>query len=139
MRPPCIARAEGTAETKDRFRVKSWGAELIGQETTLTVQTTLKGNVKDAKNVKGLHYRLPNGVLLKDGPLLVSFCNAPLDLKVTIKNEAFEASLGRPEYMLFLRVRPAGRFEPVSGQVDPALAVRELHEPEGFLSKLGRK
>ena len=52
---------------------------------------------------------------------------------------AFKAGIGRPEYMLFLRLRPDGRYEAVSGEVDPVLSIRELHSADGFFSDLGSK
>jgi hypothetical protein len=134
-----IARAEGTAETKDRFRPELWKVEFLGQETAFAVQSTLKGKLKEGQPIKVLHYRLPEGVRVQNGPLLVSFRKDPLNLQGTINDRTFKASLGRPEYLLFLRARPDGRFEPVSGQVDPALSIRELHKPDGFLSGLERK
>jgi hypothetical protein len=134
-----IARTEGTVETRDRFSPKLWNVEFVGQETRFTVQAVLKGKSNEGDKVKVLHYRLPEGVLVSNGPLLVSFRKDPLALKGTVNNEAFKAWLGAPEYLLFLRARPDGRFEPVSGQADPALSVREIHEPDQFLSKLGRE
>jgi hypothetical protein len=134
-----IARAERTTETKERLSPAGWKVEFIGQETVFTVQTILKGKVKDERKLQVLHYRLPDDVLIANGPLLVSFRTEPLVLKGVVNGRAFKTALGRPEYLLFLRVRPDGRFEPVSGQVDPALSVRELHEPDRFLSDLGGK
>ncbi len=116
-----------------------WKVKLIGQETTATVVAILKGNAKGEKKIKLLHYRLPEGVLTKNGPLLVTFRNESLSLRGTINGTAFKAALGRPEYMLFLRARADGRFEPVSGHIDPALSVREVHSPNRFWSDLGRK
>jgi hypothetical protein len=133
-----IAIAEGTADTKDRFKPELWKVEFIGQETTFSVRTILKGKVKGDK-INVLHYRLPEDALVKDGPLLVSFRAAPLPLKGTVNGRAFKAELGKPEYMVFLRRRPDGRFEPISGQVDSALSVRELHSPDSLLSELGHK
>jgi hypothetical protein len=134
-----IGTAESTADTKDRFKNKEWNVEFIGQETTLTVRTALKGDMKGKKKVQVLHYRLPNGVKVENGPLLVSFRKKPLSLKGTINGEAREVLLGRPDYLLFLRARPDGRFELISGQVDPALSVRELRSWESFLSELDGK
>jgi hypothetical protein len=133
-----IATAEGTTETKDRFHPREWEVDLIGQETAFKVRTALKGDLKGARKVKVLHYRFPRGVRIEDGPLLVSFRKDPLPLRGTINGTAFQTELGRPDYLLFLRARPDGRLELISGQVDPALAVRELHSPEGFLSRLGK-
>jgi hypothetical protein len=60
-------------------------------------------------------------------------------LQGTINGTTFKAGLGPPEYMLFLRLRKDGRYEPVSGEIDPALSIRELHPAEGFLSDLGKE
>jgi hypothetical protein len=134
-----IARVERATETKERLSPADWKVEFIGQETVFTVQTILKGKVKDGRKLPVLHYRLPDDVLIENGPLLVSFRAEPLVLKGVVNGKAFKTTVGSPEYMLFLRVRPDGRFEPVSGQIDPALSVRELNEPDEFLSDLGRK
>jgi hypothetical protein len=134
-----IARAESTTDTKDRFKPELWKVQFLGQDTVFAVQSTLKGKLKEGQTVKVLHYRLPEGVLVQNGPSLVSFRKDSVELKGTVNDRTFKASLGRPEYMLFLRARPDGRFEPVSGQVDPALSVRELHPPDGFLSNLERR
>jgi hypothetical protein len=134
-----IARPERTTQTKDRLSPADWKVELIGQETVFTVEATLKGKVKDDRKLQVLHYRLPDDILIDNGPLLVSFRVEPLVLKGVANGRAFKTALGRPEYLLFLRARPDGRLEPVSGQIDPALSVRELDEPDGFLSDLGRK
>lgn len=38
-------------------------------------------------------------------------------------------SFGRPEYLLFLKRRQDGKYEPLSGRVDPALSIREVFHP----------
>jgi hypothetical protein len=35
----------------------------------------------------------------------------------------------RPQYLLFLKKRPDGRYEAVSGQIDPSLSAREMYSP----------
>jgi hypothetical protein len=60
-------------------------------------------------------------------------------LSGTVNGTAFKAELGRPEYMLFLRLRKDGRFEPVSGEVDPVLSVRELHPPDDLFADMTKK
>ena len=35
-----------------------------------------------------------------------------------------------PDYLLFLKKGRDGSYEPVNGQIDPVLSVRELREPE---------
>ena len=134
-----IATAEATAETKDRFKTNGWKIDFIGQETSFAVETILKGKVKGEKKIKMLHFRLPDGVDVNNGPLHVSFPPKGLLLSGKVKGRAFEMKLTRPEYMLFLRLRADGRYEPVSGQIDPALSVREMFSGTTVFSKLGRK
>jgi hypothetical protein len=131
-----IARAEGTADTRDVFKAGGWETDFIGQETTLTVQATLKGDAKRDTRIRVLHYRLPRGVSVVNGPLLVSFRSGTLAVKGTVDGHAFKAALGRPEYLTFLRTRLDGRYEPVSGPIDPALSVRALTSARDLLSEL---
>lgn len=132
-----IATADGTVDTKDKYRREGLEIDLVGQETMLTVDAVVKGDVKDQKKLKVLHYRLPNEVRIEDGPCLVSFRKDYVHLKGEINGKKFKASLGRPEYLLFLRLRPDGRYEPISGPYDPALSVREMQEPSDYFSRLG--
>ena len=47
------------------------------------------------------------------------------------------AVLPTPEYLLFLKRLKDGRYEPVSGRIDPAPSVREVSEASDKV--LGRK
>ena len=126
-----IADTERTAETKDRLKT-DWKVEFLGLDTTFMVRSTLKGKAQ-ADTITLLHYRSPEGPRIENGPLLVSIRTEPSFAKGEGKKEM------RTEYLLFLRVRPDGRFEPVSGQIDPALSVRELQTPDSFLVGKDRK
>jgi hypothetical protein len=127
-----IATAEQSAETKDRLKT-DWKVDFLGLNTTFMVQSTLKGKAK-ANIITVLHFRPPEGVTLEDGPLLVSIRSE----QPFVKGERKRAT-SRPEYFLFLRARADGRYEPVSGQIDPALSVREMQSPESFLVQKDRK
>jgi hypothetical protein len=48
-------------------------------------------------------------------------------LSITGKRGAM--GTGRPQYLLFLKKWKDGRYEAVSGQIDPSLSVREMHHP----------
>jgi hypothetical protein len=133
-----IARAEGTVDTKDRFDKSGWKVEFIGQETTFTVAAVLKGKHLAGKPLKVLHFRLPDGVLVENGPLLVTFHKESLPVTEIVAGKRIERKKGRVDYILFLRARPDGRYEPVSGQIDPVLSVRELQRPDSIRSELGR-
>lgn len=134
-----IAIAGESTDTKDRFSKKGWNVEFIGQNTQFVAESILKGKLGANKKLTVLHYRLPEGVLIKNGPLFVKFRKDAAMLQGTINGTAFKGGLGRPDYMLFLRLRQDGRYEPVSGEVDPALSIREMHEPDQFFSDLSTK
>jgi hypothetical protein len=134
-----IAKAGETADTKDRFSTKDWKVDFVGQETQFVAETILKGKLGADKKLTVLHYRLPKGVNIINGPLLVKFRKEGVALKGTVNGTAFKAGIGRPDYMLFLRLRADGRYEPVSGEIDPVLSIRELHLADGFFSDFGRK
>jgi hypothetical protein len=134
-----IAIAEETNDTKDRFSAEGWKVEFVGQDTRFAAKSILKGKLGDEKKFTVLHHRLPDRVKIVNGPSLVKFRDGTESLEGTINGNAFKAEMGRPEYMLFLRLRKDGRYEPVSGEIDPALSVRELHSADGFFSDFGKK
>jgi hypothetical protein len=134
-----IATAGETADTKDRFSTKGWDVEFIGQDTHFVAKSVLKGKLDAEMKLTVLHYRLPEGVTIQDGPLLVRFRKDALELEGTVNGKAFQASVGSPEYLLFLRLRQDGRYEPVSGAIDPALSIRELHRADGFFSDFAKE
>jgi hypothetical protein len=117
-----IARAESTADDDSRLKT-GWDAKFLGRVTTFKVQSALKGKADGA--LKVLHYKLEDGVSIINGPLLVAFRSKAR--RIAGKGKAvMEAA---PEYLLFLKRGKDGRYEPVSGQIDPALSVREIHRP----------
>jgi hypothetical protein len=65
------------------------------------------------------------GHRIENGPLLVTFRTKGIHLELA----GAPISLGAPEYLLFLKLRKDGRYEPVSGRVDPEFSVRELYTP----------
>src|SRR5262249_46730715 len=66
---------------------------------------------------------------ITDGPLLLTF----LAETVVTKTNGNESVKVLPEYMLFLKRLADGRYEPVSGRIDPALAGREVNPPRPFV------
>jgi hypothetical protein len=118
-----IATAVTGKDSGEISRDNLWKSKFVGVNTNFSVKAVLKGKAGDKLTV--FHYRLPAGTLIEDGPLLVAFRTKG------IKNTTKESNIqmGKPSYLLFLKKRKDGRFELVSGQVDPALAVREMHQP----------
>jgi len=122
-----IATAQGSVGTDDHAADDRWKGSLDGQNTTFNVHTVLKGDVA-TRPLTVLHFKLNDGVMTKNGPLLVAFrTKGP-----TIEGGGsmkYEANLGTPQYLLFLKAAHNGRFEPVSGQIDPRLSVKEIYSP----------
>lgn len=127
-----IADAVKTEDCADRDAGNPWKIEFVGQNTSFKVHVTLKGKV-EGDELKVLHFRLPKGQLVDNGPLLVSFRTTGTN--VNLKHA--KMILDRPEYMLFLKAGKDGRFEPVSGRVDPEMAVKEMHAPMSHLLEKG--
>ena len=90
-----------------------------------------------------LHFSYKKGAIpYEDGPGLVTFLKKPMIVEVKSKEEeeAKELKLKRtgkslvssPEYLLFLKERKDGNYEPVSGQLDAAFSVRAIF-PSGVI------
>jgi hypothetical protein len=121
-----IALPTKAKETEDQMGDSPWKQqEFVGVDTTFRVKSVLKGKpVGDDLTV--LHFKLKDPeVKIINGPLLVSFrlTDVCLELKES------KLILGPPEYLLYLTERKDGRYEPVSGRVDPALSVWEMYRP----------
>jgi hypothetical protein len=119
-----IGRPVSVADSGETTTDNPWKVPFVGVNTTFAVQTVLKGEAGGDK-LQLLHYRLKPGVLIEDGPLLVSFRRHGM----TITTNKAQIGLARPEYLLFLKKRKDGRYEPLSGATDPALSVREMYKP----------
>jgi hypothetical protein len=118
-----IARATAVEDTQDRTTENPWKAEFLGVCTTFQVKAILKGT-RTGKQIKVLHFKLKDGVQPINGPLLVSFRTKGFGLEL---KDGPKVQFGTPEYMLFLKARQDGRYEPLSGRVDPELSIRELY------------
>jgi hypothetical protein len=118
-----IARATAVEDTPDRTTENPWKAEFLGVNTTFRVKATLKGK-SAGEEIKVLHFKLRDGVRIIDGPLLVCFRTDGFGLEL---KDGPKVQFRTPEYMLFLRAGQDGRYEPLSGRVDPELSVRELY------------
>ena len=100
----------------------------IGVDTRFAVRLVLKGEAPRG-GLTVLHYRWgkaqsgdeaerrakdpPNFVAFRTGAARVDVSGTPVDVPA-------------PDYLLFLKKRADGRYEPVSGQIDPDRSVREL-------------
>jgi phosphatidylserine/phosphatidylglycerophosphate/cardiolipin synthase-like enzyme len=112
-----------------------FGEALEGRLTTFDVETALKGQVAD-EQVQVIHFRAKEGKLFAGGPLLASFRKTGRRLQIESVDGVKEKALvmeGTPRYLLFLKKRSDGKYEPVSGRIDSALSVRTLSQIDPLL------
>lgn len=119
-----LASAVSSVNCDDATDENPWRVRFMGVNTTFRIRHEIKGE-SAANTITVLHYRLEDGVQLENGPLLVSFHTkrVPLDIN------APKVVLPPSDFLLFLSMRKDGRFELVSGQLDPRLSVRVVREP----------
>lgn len=131
-----IAEATATADTGEKIMVKDWQTEFLEVNTTFAVKHVLKGDAA-LKSLSVRHLRAPDGALIRNGPLFVVFRTDG----ISFETKQLKGKTGKPEYMLFLKSRKDGRFEAVSGQIDPILSVKQLYHDDlaQTVERLGRE
>ena len=101
---------------------------LEGIITTFSVRLVLKGSDPGGK-IEVVHCRYKHGTPhVNNGPGLVCFRVDEGTEKALDRNSEFWLDYG-PSHLLFLKERTDGRYEMMSGQMDPDDAVRERHRP----------
>ena len=119
-----IGIAEKSEDSGEVVHAQLWQTDFIGVNTTFTITGVLDGRFRENELV--VHtLRLPNDKILNEGPKMVSF-----QTRSTVPGLSTRISRQRvPEYMLFLKKRKDGRYEPVSGSLDALHSVREVTVP----------
>jgi hypothetical protein len=129
-----IVTAVSTKQTSETFVDERWPWKFVGQNTTLDVLQVLKDEMR-GKQIVVLHFTF--GEVHKkakatgkdpeeiDGPLFIDFRTKPEKVEI----RGWELSDYKFEYLLFLKKRADGRYEPVSGRIDPFFSLRELFNP----------
>jgi hypothetical protein len=129
-----LARPESVADVDVKPKDARMREGFLGRVTTFSVVNAIKGEVK-GKTIDVLHFRMKEGLASADGPLLIQFRTKPVRIEGKSGGDgkraatAFAMELAPPDYLLFLKRGENGRLEPVSGQYDPALSVREVSPP----------
>jgi hypothetical protein len=119
----------------ERVEDRLFGTALEGRLTTFDVETVFKGEVS-GRQVQVIHLRAKEGKRFENGPLLASFRKTGRRLEIESVDGVKEKALvmeGTPHYLLFVKKRDDGKYEPVSGQIDSALSVRKLSEIDPLL------
>jgi hypothetical protein len=120
-----IAQPVATKESGQTTSDNPWKAEFVGIHTTFTVEYTFKGK-HDSNKLIVVHYRLKKGDRIQHGPAFVTFRLVPMVLE---DRSGGYTGWKQSEYLLFLKKRKDGYYEPVSGQLDAQLSVREVAPP----------
>jgi hypothetical protein len=127
-----LAAAVRTEPAEDAPPTHSWPLELVAQNTTLKVRGTLKGKA-EGEQIQVLHFKFggprkgfEKSVGIRDGPNLVAFRTEPVTVRA-----GKDTHVPPPEYLLFLKRMKDGRYEPVTGPIDPAVSVRQVSGPPG--------
>jgi hypothetical protein len=119
-----IGPAEKSEDSGEFVPGSLWNVDFVGVNTTIKVTGVLKGRLKE-KQLTIFHLRIPDGMTLKEGPSTLTFRTGVLP----IKSPGTVTSLARPEYLMFLKKRDDGRFEPISGPLESAHSFREVYLP----------
>ena len=129
-----IGTMASTEPWPEKLPAQLFAEHLEGQLTTFDVETVLKG--KDVgKQIRIVHYRVKEGMLIENGPVLASFRKT--GRRVEIKSidgveRGMKVEERTPHYLLFLKKRSDGNYEPISGQIDSALSVSKLSDSIGL-------
>ena len=127
----------GTVESAGDFdgttEIRLFGDVLEPQLTTFKVTGVLKGEL-EPKTLELVHCRMRENVGgVRNGPLLAHFESAGRTIRIESGGHAGTlVQENQPAYLLFLKRRNDGRYEPVAGQVDSEMSVRKLTSAFGF-------
>lgn len=133
-----IAHVQGWGVTKKEWNEKFFEkTRFEGVKTAFGANFALKGDPPLCIWLD--HFRYKNdAVRYNDGPGLVDFLKEPLQIEVkqNLRNKGKLhqqiqglRQISQPEYLLFLKKRKDGGYEPVSGQLDADFSLRVLFHP----------
>jgi hypothetical protein len=127
-----VATAASTEDWDDPAGMPQLGEVVFkGQLTSFKIQGVLKGEVREDK-LELVHYTVTANGRQSPGPGLKTHVTSRAyvaDFRIAAPRKRGKEG-GTPHYLLFLKRRNDGNFEPVSGQVDSANSVMLL-QPEG--------
>jgi hypothetical protein len=125
-----IGTVASTEQWPEKLQAGPIADNLEGELTTFDVEAVLKA--KDVgKQIQVVHYHVKQGILIANGPSLASFRKTGRDVQIkSIDGVKAEMKVAErtPCYLLFLKKRSDGKYEPISGQIDSAMSVRKLSD-----------
>jgi hypothetical protein len=123
-----IGYVDATKDFDEKLEKSPFSDILEGRLTTFKVESVLKGKATGEK-IDLVHYLVNSDKPVINGPLPAHFIDKDRRMTITsidgveVKQDRVEP---RPAYLLFLRARPDGRYEPVTGQVDSTFSARKI-------------
>lgn len=131
-----IGKPLSNNDANDVFQDEPGG--YIGVNTEFHVEDTIKGTVA-AEKLTVLHFKHNPSVGYSDGMLIVNFILKEITMDARFQGLgkvptplATRIEIPPPEYLLFLKRISNGRYEPVTGQMNARLSVREVDRPFPF-------
>ena len=127
-----VAKVESVADFDGKVEIPQFAEFLTPQVTKFKVEGVLHGEY-NGEVIELVHCRFRNEQIPPNGPLLAKFESEGRTIR--IESGKYKGGLvqeGPPAYLLFLKRREDGRFEPVAGQVDSELSVRKVTSAFGF-------
>lgn len=122
-----VAKVESFSEFDGTTEIPQFQGTIVPKIGTFRVAGILKGE-HEGETLELVHCQLANDQFFPpNGPLLAQFETTGRLIRIETEGEA--GSLiqeGQPSYLLFLKRREDGRYEPVAGQVDSELSVRRM-------------
>jgi hypothetical protein len=117
----------GDAKVSDKPPKSFEHLGLVGVDSKFRILAALKGSIRD-KELVLFHFRSARKPAEKEPRGLVSIRQTPdVDGPCLIRFDPQGEKDAR--YLMFLKKRPDGRYECVSGQVDPDMSVSKLDGP----------
>lgn len=123
--------------TEDIFTIDLDSGHKIkykGIDTRFRVDVIFKPDGIATKELTVLHFSDENAEPVANGPVFIYFPIGPLEYEKRFSKNGEELGKmtvhqGEPLLLAFLKRRPDGRYEPVTGQEDPGDSFYEVHAP----------
>ena len=129
-----IARVESVNDFDGMIELPLFQDFLVAQVTTFQVSGVLKGEI-DCETLELVHCRLGDlgGGTLWDWPTLAYFESEGHTIRIESGEGAgLLVQESQPSYLMFLKRRDDGRYEPVAGQVDSATSFLKVTSAFGL-------
>jgi hypothetical protein len=123
-----IGDAESARVFDEKLQESPFSEILEGRLTTFKVESVLKGKAPGEK-IDLVHFIVNTKRPVINGPLPGHFVDKDRRMTITsidgveVRQNRVEP---RPAYLLFLKARQDGRYEPVTGQVDSTFSARKI-------------